>query len=190
MRAMDDPASKGDRAALPVYLALREGLRAYVARRVRPEDVDDLVQDVLLRMHERAGELRDEARVAGWAFRIAQSVVADHHRKKRPESAGSGPEPTDEESAEDNVNHAVAGWLHPMLALLPDEYAEALERVDVQGLGQREYAEQAGLSVSGAKSRVQRGRRMLQELVRACCELELDVRGNVLGYRRRCNRDD
>jgi RNA polymerase sigma-70 factor (ECF subfamily) len=172
----------GRRRVAPVQQALRDGLRRFVARRARPEDVDDLVQDVLLRMHERAADLQDEARLAAWALRVAQSVVADHHRRKRPEVAeDAAPEPADVEEA-GNVNEIVASWLRPMIALLPDEYEEAIELVDVAGMSQREYAERAGLSPSGARTRVQRGRRMLEEIVRACCELETDARGNVIAY--------
>jgi RNA polymerase sigma-70 factor (ECF subfamily) len=179
-----NPTETTRRAVTPVYLALRDGIRRFVARRVRPEHVDDLVQDILLRMHERAGDLHDEARLPGWAFRIAQSVVADHHRRKRPEVPGDDVEPPGEND-EGNVNEVVAGWLRPMLALLPAEYEEAVELVDVQGMSQKAYAERAGLSLSGAKSRVQRGRRMLEEVVRACCDLEVDARGNVIDYERR-----
>lgn len=179
-------------AAQPVSRALRDGLRRYVAKRVRPENVDDVVQDILLRMHERAAELRDEQKLAGWAFRIAKSVVTDHHRRASgptkvtfgaPDELASSErvEPSDDE----NQNEMVAGWLLPMVALLPDEYAEALEVCDLGGMEQRVYAERKGLSISGAKSRVQRGRRMLEELVRACCDLEQDVRGNVIGITHR-----
>ncbi len=174
------------RAVTPVSVALRDGLRRFVARRVRPEHVDDLVQDILLRMHEHAGELRDEARLGGWAFRIAARVIADHHRAKKvvvgsSHEAAEVAEPADEK----NLNEVVAGWLPPMLALLPDEYAQAVELVDVQGMSQKDYAEHVGLSLSGAKSRVQRGRRMLEEVVRACCDIEVDARGNVIGYQPR-----
>jgi RNA polymerase sigma-70 factor (ECF subfamily) len=188
------PRASG-RSVMPVHLALRDGLRRFVARRVRPEHVDDLLQDVLLRMHERAGDLHDEARLPAWAFRVAQSVVVDHHRRRRLELAAGDADEHEPESEPDdagNVNEVVAGWLRPMLALLPAEYEEAVELVDVQGLSQRGYAERAGLSISGAKSRVQRGRRMLEEIVRACCDLELDARGNVIGYERRhcgCDAD-
>ena len=186
--------ASGGHAVTPVHHALRDGLQRYVARRVRPEHVDDLVQDILLRMHERAADLRDEARLPGWAFSIARTVVADHHRARRPELVAAEPaehdEPAEESGGDGNVNEIVAGWLRPMLALLPDEYAEALELVDVAGVGQREYAERAGLSLSGAKSRVQRGRRMLEEVVRACCDLELDARGNVIAFERRCGCGD
>jgi RNA polymerase sigma-70 factor, ECF subfamily len=170
-------------AMAPVSAALRDGLHRFVSRRVRPDHAEDLVQDILLRMHERAGELRDEARVAGWAFRIAQRVVTDHYRTMRPERAlTENDEPvagSDEDAG--NLNELVAGWLGPMLALLPDEYAEALRLVDVEGVSQRDFAARSGLSISGAKSRVQRGRRMLEELLRACCDLELDAQGNVIG---------
>jgi RNA polymerase sigma-70 factor (ECF subfamily) len=159
---------------------------------VRPENVDDVVQDILLRLHERAAELRDEQKLAGWAFCIAKSVVTDHHRRANgPTKVTFGL--TDdlassarvERSDDENENEMVAGWLLPMVSLLPDEYAEALEVCDLGGVEQRVYAERKGLSISGAKSRVQRGRRILEELVRACCDLEQDVRGNVIGITRR-----
>jgi RNA polymerase sigma-70 factor, ECF subfamily len=57
--------------------------------------------------------------------------------------------------------------------------------VELRGLSQREYATQAGLSISGAKSRVQRARAMLEGAVRACCDIEQDARGNVIGYVRK-----
>ncbi len=168
------------------YLALRDRLRRFVARRAPAEHVDDLVQDIVLRMQEHASELRDETRLPAWAFRIAQSVVADHYRPRSVPTEGEGlADPAVEASDEANLNEVVAGWLRPMVALLPAEYREAVELVDFEGLAQREYAERAGLSISGAKSRVQRGRRMLEELVRACCDIELDARGNVIGYQRR-----
>jgi RNA polymerase sigma-70 factor (ECF subfamily) len=177
-------------AMAPVSAALRDGLHRFVSRRVHPDQAEDLVQDILLRMHERAGELRDEARVARWAFRIAQRVVTDHYRATRPERAlTEADEPVAgwDDSA-GNLNELVAGWLGPMLALLPDEYAEALRLVDVEGVSQRDFAARSGLSISGGKSRVQRGRRMLEELLRACCDLELDAHGNVIGFQVRNGR--
>jgi RNA polymerase sigma-70 factor (ECF subfamily) len=171
-------------------LTLRRGLRDFVARRVPEAHVDDLVQDVLLRMHERAAELRDETRVAAWAHRIAASVVADFHRARRPEVELTENDEPVTENEDGNVNEIVAGWLRPMLALLPEEYADALEKVDVEGASQKAYAERVGLSASGAKSRVQRGRRMLEDLVRMCCHVELDAHGNVIGFqsRRDCRK--
>ena len=58
--------------------------------------------------------------------------------------------------------------------------AEALVLTELEGLPQRELAQRLGLSPSGARTRVQRGRRLLKELIDDCCKLEVDARGNVL----------
>jgi RNA polymerase sigma-70 factor, ECF subfamily len=54
---------------------------------------------------------------------------------------------------------------------------------ELDGLTQASAAAQLGLSSSGMKSRVQRGRDELKELLTACCEIELDRRGGVRSYR-------
>lgn len=179
----------------PAHRSLRDGLRQFMRNRVGEAHADDLVQDVFLRMHEHAEGLRDEDRVAAWAYRIARNVVIDHYRA-RPRRAVDAPAdaPPDWEAPildlaspepTENQNEIVAGWLRPMLFLLPDPYAEALEAVELEGLTHKEYAARAGLSLSGAKSRTQRARSMLEGLVRACCDLEQDVRGNVIDFERR-----
>jgi RNA polymerase sigma-70 factor (ECF subfamily) len=52
----------------------------------------------------------------------------------------------------------------------------------MEGLSQRELADKLGISYSGAKSRVQRGREKLKNMVLQCCEVATDKYGNVLGY--------
>lgn len=175
----------------PVTRSLRDGLRQFMRNRVGEQHADDLVQDVLLRMQEYAAELRDSDRVAAWAYGIARNVVIDHYRsqpRRSLEVASEEASLLDLASSEpsDNQNEIVAGWLRPMLFLLPEPYAEALEAVELEGLTHREYAERAGLSLSGAKSRTQRARSMLEGIVRACCDLEQDARGNVIAFERRC----
>lgn len=168
-----------------IYRELGDDLRRYVARRV-PEAADDVVQEIFLRIHERIGELRDADRLAAWVFRIARSVVVDHVRRKKP--VGEPDESLAIDAGEDNVNELVASWLPRMLESMPEPYREALVLCEIEGLSQQELADRLGLSLSGAKSRVQRGRRLLEETLLDCCHLERDTRGNVLAYepRRSC----
>ncbi len=72
-----------------------------------------------------------------------------------------------------------------MIDRLPPDYRDAVAIVDLGGVPQREAAERAGLSVSGMKSRVQRGRQALKGLLDECCRLELDAGGRVTDYQRR-----
>jgi RNA polymerase sigma-70 factor (ECF subfamily) len=69
-----------------------------------------------------------------------------------------------------------------MIERLPEPYREALALVELRGLSQVEAAARLGLSVSGAKSRVQRGRRMLRDLVVACCDVSLGARSDVTDF--------
>lgn len=62
---------------------------------------------------------------------------------------------------------------------MPEHYRRALELTDLGGLTQERAAAQLGLSTSGMKSRVQRGRRLLREEVTRCCEVALDSRGGL-----------
>jgi RNA polymerase sigma-70 factor (ECF subfamily) len=75
----------------------------------------------------------------------------------------------------------LAGCLAPMLERLPSAHRDALVWTEVSGLSQVEAARRAGVSVSGMKSRVQRGRRQLRHLLEACCKVELDRRGAPIG---------
>ena len=64
----------------------------------------------------------------------------------------------------------------------------ALVLTEFEGLTQVEMAEELGLSVSGAKSRVQRARAMLRDDLLECCHFEFDRLGHVIDYepRPRC----
>ncbi|MGZ3419452.1 MAG: sigma-70 family RNA polymerase sigma factor [Polyangiales bacterium] len=162
------------------YLAFRSDVRGFVARRVAPDVVDDLAQEIFIKMHQHAGELRDASRVAPWLFRIARSVVTDHLRRRRPLAPLEAAEEPATEEPETNFNAEMGAAFRSMMRLLPEEHRVALELTEIEGLTQRELAERMGLSLSGAKSRVQRAKALLESIVRACCDFEVDKRGNVL----------
>lgn len=181
-----NPAGTADRLDL-AHLTLRADVRRFIARRVEPAALDDLVQEVFLKVHESAAELRDADRLGPWLFRIARNVVIDHLRKRRARTHApldEADEPVAPEP-ESNFNQEMAAWFRPMMNLLPDEYRVALELTEIEGLTQRELALRAGLSLSGAKSRVQRAKHLLEGIVRACCDFEVDVHGNFLSCRPR-----
>ena len=71
-----------------------------------------------------------------------------------------------------------------MIESLPEPYGDAVRLYELDGLPQQAIADRLGLSLSGAKSRVQRGREKLKEQLFACCSFQRDRRGNVIGYTR------
>lgn len=155
-------------------------LRRYVARRVRqPADTDDVLHEVFLKIEKHLTQLREPGRLAAWLYRIADHAIADHYRSQRPwdeltdEIVNNLPAP---ESATD-ATATLAACLRPMIEALPETYRQAVLWSEIDGLPQREVAERLGITLSGAKSRVQRGRDQLRAIVLGCCHVEPDSDG-------------
>jgi RNA polymerase sigma-70 factor (ECF subfamily) len=83
----------------------------------------------------------------------------------------------------------LARCLHPLLNGLPAEQHRAVQMIDLDGIPQAAAARVEGVSLSGMKSRVQRGRRRLAELLGQCCTLTLDARGIPMDYARSSDCD-
>lgn len=174
---------------------LRARLHGFVGRRVgNPEDAEDVVQDVFVRMQRNIDALSSADRLYAWAFRIARNAIADHYRSpNRRDVPGEAAAKVMEELAADPIggepsNDAraeMARCIAPMVRGLPDNYRWAIELTELEGMTQAAAAERLGLSLPGAKSRVQRGRARLKEMLLRCCEIETDRRGRVIAFETR-----
>ena len=167
-------------------------IRAFVANRTGdPELAADITQDVVVRSIA-SGALERVDDVTAWLYRSARNAVIDHHRTRRslaplPE-ADLWPDPDtapDDPNGPNAATRELALCLEPLLARLPPEASDALTRVDLEGQTHQQAADQLGISVSGMKSRVQRARRRLKDLVTSCCTVQLDHAGAVSDYRPR-----
>lgn len=156
-------------------------IRGYIRTRVRDHAAaEDILQDVFVKAHRRIGQLHSPEKAEGWLFLIARNAVIDHYRKSRPaeelpaEIAAEPQEPELENACELRVA------FRRMIAQLPAPYGEALMLTEFEGLTQKQLAERLGISLSGAKSRVQRAREKLKEALLACCQFEFDRRGQII----------
>ncbi len=167
-------------------------LRPFVARRVSPAEIDDVMQDIFIRMQRGLPALRDEDRFTSWLFQIARSSVAEHARTRarHPLPDGDEPEEPAAECEDDDreAMRALAGCVSLFVAALPSPYREAVTLVELEGLTAHAAADMVGISISGMKSRVQRGRGQLRRMFDQCCEIALDVRGKVTAFTPRARR--
>lgn len=161
-------------------------LRSFVRRRA-PSGVEaeDVLQDVFLRIQEQLPTLRDANRIDAWIFQIARNVLADGFRSRGRRDAlaeRSATEPSLEAAdvEERSAELALASCLTSMIRRLEEPYREAIMLTELCGLSQVEAARRVGISISGMKSRVQRGRAQLQKIIGGACRVELDVRGGVI----------
>ena len=157
-------------------------VRRFVGRRINdPHAADDVAQDVMLKVQAHLGELPPEERLAAWVLRVARNAVIDHYRARGArgdgafddvESAADAPEPRE-------ALRELIPCLASMVRRLPEPYREALTLADLEGLSQQEIADRAGVSLSGAKSRVQRARQQLRDMIHDCCDVTRDGRGGI-----------
>lgn len=156
-------------------------LRRFIRTRVRNDhDADDVLQEAFAKIHAGLPGVNDSEKLEAWIFQVTRRAVVDHFRQRaskvRPsEIPADGSDPAD-------VTAVVASWLRPMMEELPATDREILDLADAQGLGQQEIADRLGLSLTGAKSRVQRARGKLKQVLLDCCQVEMDRRGNPLSY--------
>jgi len=72
-----------------------------------------------------------------------------------------------------------------MVRELPDKYRTAIQLSEMENKTQKEVAEKEGISLSGAKSRVQRGRAMLKNMLDDCCQFEINQKNQVVSYEKK-----
>lgn len=172
----------------PLWDQFAAPLRSFLAKRApREVDVEDLLQDVFLRIQAQLPTLRDAQRVDAWIFQIARNVVADSFRKRSrreqltQRDGGVDPAVSAGEDEQPSAEGELITCLASLIAQLPQPYRHAIELTELRGVTQVEAAGLLGLSISGMKSRVQRGREHLKRVIHGACVVETDVRGRVIG---------
>lgn len=164
-----------------------ERVQAFVASRVNDPDLAaDITQDVVVRSIA-SGALDRVDNPAAWLYRSARNAVIDHYRTRRVHEPldldDAWPDPGSDGNEPNDATRELARCLQPLLGQLPPAAREALTRVDIDGQTHQRAAAEIGLSVSGMKSRVQRARRQLKDLLEQCCTVDLDRTGAVVAYR-------
>ncbi len=161
-----------------IWEELGAALRHFILRRVSdPHLAEDLLQDVFVRIHRHIDSLGERERLTAWVFRIARNVISDHYRGRQNPVEVFDEETMPAIDGDEEFESELGACASKMMAGLPAKYGDAVRLVELEGRSQREAAEQLGLSISGAKSRVQRGRTQLKQMLLACCHIEFDRQG-------------
>lgn len=180
------PALRFSSEANEIYAAVRRFVGSRIANAAT---ADDLTQEVLLKAHRRLPQIRDPRRLMGWVIQIARNTLIDHFRRVKqlePIDDQRLAEEVDQYDAteveEAQLREALFRCVRSIVQNLPQKYREALTLTLYDGLTQAELAKMLGLSVSAAKSRVQRARAMTRDAVIRCCAVETDAYGTVVAY--------
>lgn len=154
-------------------------LRGWLIKHVEDQSTaQDLLQDVFMKALRQGTGFCDIANARAWLYKVARNTVTDHMRRRREWVAL----PDDLPAAQDDAVPAVdslASCLPRVLGELSDEDRDAITECDLNGMSQEDYARKLGLSLPGAKSRIQRARKRLRAQLTQSCQVKLDPSGQV-----------
>lgn len=162
----DQAAGLGD-AVMPLLPAIRR----FVAKRAAPPEIDDLVQEVALRMHLRRGEL-PVGNLEGYVFQVARSVLTDHARRDQVRARSShvpleeyyhpveGRSPERVLHGKERLQQLVAA-----VGTLPDRTRQAFVLHRFEEMSYAAIARHMGISVSAVEKHIMKAIRILAAIV-------------------------
>jgi RNA polymerase sigma-70 factor (ECF subfamily) len=168
-----------------IWKAFSEPLKSFINKRVRSEhDVDDILQIVFIKIFKNLDSLKEDQKLQAWIYQITRNSIIDYYRKEKLHVSEDFVNYLECDGGFDgpDVVKELSACIRPMVIELPVKYKEALELTEFHGLTQKQLSEKLGLSFSGAKSRVQRGREKLKMLLLECCHFEFDRLGHIIDY--------
>jgi RNA polymerase sigma-70 factor (ECF subfamily) len=166
-----------------IYENLQKNIKWFILSRIKDKDVtEDILQEVYLKIHSNINSLNDYSKIQSWIYKIALNTITDHYRSQKKNEPLLEEQHAIEEIIEQKESERLKPALLGFIEQLPPIYRDAIKLSELQGLSQKELAIKLGISFSGAKSRVQRGRAMLKELLMKCCHFEFDKYGVLIDY--------
>lgn len=174
------------KATYQVWVELKTNLHRFISRRASNEaDADDILQNVFVKIHSKIGDLRDSTKVHSWVYQITRNAIIDYYRSRRSdvsldESAEAFDFAKEELPEAEAEREEIMACLRPMIERLPGDYQKALVMADAQGVTQAKIASDLNLTLSGAKSRVQRARGKMKDMLLDCCHFEFDSLGRAV----------
>jgi RNA polymerase sigma-70 factor (ECF subfamily) len=156
-------------------------LRGWARHRLKnPTDTDDLLQDLFLKALRQGERFCSVHNARAWLFEVARNTLADRLRVAR--ETVELPEDLSNPVNEADTVDALTACLPRVLSELDAEDRDAITLCDLQGMAQADYALAKGLTLSAAKSRLQRARRHMKRHMTIACKVSTDDRGHVTDF--------
>ncbi len=161
-----------------IWPKYRARLKAFLHSRVsNAADVDDLLQEISVKVFTGLPALNDPSKLQPWLFQTADRTIIDYYRKSG--RAQAHPDDLWYHRDDPETRQDLEGCVEPFIRGLPAETADMLMAIDINGMSQNDYAMAHGLPYSTLKSRVRKGRAELRKAFENCCDITMDARGNI-----------
>lgn len=166
-------------------------LRGYLTRQLADVvQAEDVLQETFLRAVKQGKNFCDIENPRAWLFRVSRNLLVDAARKgNRQLTSTDLPEELPEHIDKIPVVQTLDACLPSALSHLDEDDREAIQRCDLDGERQADYARDMGITLAAAKSRVQRARKRLKSQLVSLCQVNFDEQGNVCCYQSDNNKN-
>ncbi|KOY87694.1 hypothetical protein AD998_17555 [bacterium 336/3] len=166
-----------------IWTEFQKELKGFIVNKTRNHaDSNDILQDVFIKIIKYNDKVSQAKNIRHYLYGIVRNALNDYFKRKGYHTTSEielAEELTEEESH--SLNATIANeCVRKFIYKLPSHYQQALLLSEFENISQKELAEKLQISYSGAKSRVQRGREKLKELLLKCCILQVDNYGNII----------
>lgn len=166
-----------------IWKEYQDALLLFIKKKTQNSaSAEDILHEVFLKFYTKFETISDSSKVRGWLYQTARNTIIDHYRAQK--FSTELPDNIEDLSVpdENTAQMQLADCLPVILKHLPDKYRQPISLAHIEQLTQQEIAQIESISLSGAKSRVQRGRHLLKEMLTDCCKIELDNQNRIIGY--------
>ncbi len=165
-----------------IWIDLHDELEKFIFSKVKDIDTsEDILQDVFLKIQLNIHTLSDCSKLTAWVYQITRNAVADYYRKAHLETQIDGFDFAEQEN-EEPLYLSLSNCINQKISKLSEKYKQAILLTYYDNHSQLSLSDELNISYSGAKTRVQRGRDKLKELILDCKNVETDTKGNLIAY--------
>lgn len=171
-RGLIERCRRGDDSAFAVLVdAYKDQVYGLIYRMIYDRSqVDDLAQEVFLKVHRGLPYFRGEAKLSTWIYRIVQNVCTQARGRRRPEvPLDGGPDdgPPREPGRSDAAfaDMELRDRIAKAMAQLPEHYRMLVAAHYLQGVQYEALAEALGIPLGTVKTHLYRAKRQLRELL-------------------------
>ena len=151
----------------------------FILKRVKCRDAaNEIIQNSFVKIHRKLHTLRQVSRKRAWVFQIARNEIINfyHQQKKTRVSPGLEPGVWDRRGQFEGLC-----CFDRFVNELPGKYKSVIFLVYFEGKKFSQVAEELKISLANVKARARRGKNMLKERFRECCQFNMDVNGKLVG---------
>jgi RNA polymerase sigma-70 factor (ECF subfamily) len=162
-------------------------LYKYIVYRVKDKHLaNDLLQEVFIHFYKNQDKIISKEKIKSWLYTVAKNTIIDYYRKQNNNEIISDTIEYFEEKKEDSFQIEFSNCVNHFMTTISPTYKEVLRLYEYQELSAKEISQQLNISIATVKSKIQRGRKKLKEVLFLCCEFEYDHQGIPIELKPRC----